>query len=202
GFRRLLTHLSCAGRSASKTRVNALMTRASISFARSLYEEGWIAPELGLARVPHFRVPQVGRARLAVSSPAMTTLPQRRSAGAGARRSLERVARVEQHRAALLHVSVDVLERLARGLCCARDDRPIDQRIERKLVARGIEPDWLTCLERRALGQEQGETLQPGLADAVDLGIAGDDIAEAGLERGSQRLLVGVRRACGRLVLR
>src|SRR5437667_11529534 len=79
GFRRLLTHLSCAGRSASKTRVNALMTRASISFARSLYEEGWIAPELGLARVPHFRVPQVGRARLAVSSPAMT-LTQRRYA--------------------------------------------------------------------------------------------------------------------------
>ena len=34
---------SCAGRSASKTRVNALMTRASIFFARSLYEDGWIA---------------------------------------------------------------------------------------------------------------------------------------------------------------
>jgi hypothetical protein len=34
---------SCAGRSASKTRVNALMTRASIFFARGFYEEGWIA---------------------------------------------------------------------------------------------------------------------------------------------------------------
>jgi len=34
---------SCAGRSASKTRVNALMTRASIFFAESSYEEGWIA---------------------------------------------------------------------------------------------------------------------------------------------------------------
>ena len=34
---------SCAGRSASKTRVNALMTRASIFFAKCFYEEGWIA---------------------------------------------------------------------------------------------------------------------------------------------------------------
>jgi hypothetical protein len=34
---------SCAGRSASKTRVNALMTRASIFFARKSCEDGWIA---------------------------------------------------------------------------------------------------------------------------------------------------------------
>jgi hypothetical protein len=34
---------SCAGRSASKTRVNALMTRASIFFAKGSYEDGWIA---------------------------------------------------------------------------------------------------------------------------------------------------------------
>jgi len=38
-----VANASCAGRSASKTRVNALMTRASIFFARSLYEDGWIA---------------------------------------------------------------------------------------------------------------------------------------------------------------
>src|SRR5215470_4769183 len=46
---------SCAGRSASKTRVNALMTRASIFFARSLYEEGWIAgssPTMTAVSVP------------------------------------------------------------------------------------------------------------------------------------------------------
>src|SRR5713101_5469436 len=39
----------------------------SIFFARR-----WIASELGLARVPHYQAPQVGQARLAVSSPAMT----------------------------------------------------------------------------------------------------------------------------------
>src|SRR5713226_5838906 len=32
----------------------------------------WIAPELGLARVPQYQVPQVGYTRLVVSSPAMT----------------------------------------------------------------------------------------------------------------------------------
>jgi hypothetical protein len=36
------------------------MTRASIFFARSLYEEGWIAPQLGLARVAQYYAAQVG----------------------------------------------------------------------------------------------------------------------------------------------
>src|SRR5262249_48587404 len=78
-----VTSSSCAGRSASSraftpvfdglwTRVNALMTRPSIFFARSLYEEGWIASQLGLARVAQYYAPQVGQARLAVSSPGMT----------------------------------------------------------------------------------------------------------------------------------
>jgi hypothetical protein len=40
------------GQSASKTRVNALLTRGSIFFARSFLRRRWIAPELGLARVP------------------------------------------------------------------------------------------------------------------------------------------------------
>jgi hypothetical protein len=43
---------SCAGRSASRTRVNAFTTRASIFLARGVCEEGWIALDLGLARVP------------------------------------------------------------------------------------------------------------------------------------------------------
>src|SRR5262249_56040464 len=52
------------GRSASKTRVNALMTRASILFpTRSFYEGRWIAPQLGLARVAQCYAPQVGQAR-------------------------------------------------------------------------------------------------------------------------------------------
>jgi hypothetical protein len=36
------------------------MTRASIPFAKSLYKDRWIAPQLGLARVAHHYAPQVG----------------------------------------------------------------------------------------------------------------------------------------------
>src|SRR6266540_1742435 len=121
---------------------------------------------------------------------------------AGAGRGLDRVARVEQDGAALLHIGVDVFECLPRWLWRARHDRPIDQGIERKLVARGVETDRLARLERGALGEEQGEALQPGLADAVDLGVAGDDVGEPRLERGSQGLLVGARRTRGTLALR
>src|SRR6266566_2928437 len=39
---------------------------------KELHWRGWIATELGLARVPQLEAPQVGQARLAVSSPAMT----------------------------------------------------------------------------------------------------------------------------------
>ena len=70
-------------------------------------------------------------------------------------RRLDRIAGVEQHRAALLHIGVDMLERLARRLWCARHDRPIDQRIEGKLVARGIEADRLARFERGTLREEQ-----------------------------------------------
>src|SRR5262249_32979396 len=38
----------------------------------ALHPRGWIATELGPARVPQDEAPQVGQARLAVSSPAMT----------------------------------------------------------------------------------------------------------------------------------
>ena len=92
-----------------------------------------------------------------------------------------------------------MLERLARRLGCARHDRPIDQRIEGELVARGIEADGLARFERGTLCEEQGEALQAGLADPVDFRVAGDDVSEPGLERRFQRLVVtalreGVRR--------
>src|SRR3954465_14172554 len=48
------------------------LTRGSIRFARVFLQRRWIAPELGPARGPHYCEPQVGRTRLAVSSPAMT----------------------------------------------------------------------------------------------------------------------------------
>jgi hypothetical protein len=47
------------------------LTRASIE-KKKHFVQGWIATELGLARVLQYKAPQVGQARLAVSSPAMT----------------------------------------------------------------------------------------------------------------------------------
>ena len=96
------------------------------------------------------------------------TMPGPLHLAAGAGRRIDRVARIEQHGAAALHVGVDLLERLLRRLRRARRDRPVDQREERELVARRIEPDRLAGFERGALRQEQREALQPGLADVVD----------------------------------
>ena len=95
--------------------------------------------------------------------------------------AIDGVAGVEQHGAALLHVGVDAVERVRRRLRRARHDRPVDQREEGELVAREVEADRLAGLERGALREEQRQALQAGLADVVDLGVAGDDIGEAGL---------------------
>ena len=72
---------------------------------------------------------------------------------------------------------------VARRLRRARHDRPVDQREERQLVAGGIEPDRIAGFERGALREKQREALQAGLADVVDLGVAGDDIGEPRLDR-------------------
>ena len=97
------------------------------------------------------------------------------------------VAGVEQHGAAVLHIGVDVLQRLARGPRRARHHRPVDQRIERELVLAGIDPDRIAGFERGALREEQRQPLQAGAADAVDLVVAGDDVGEARLQRRAQR---------------
>src|SRR5262249_60195187 len=61
---------SCLGISRRKTRIYALMTRASIK--KHFTEEDGLQRNSGPARVPQHEAPQVGQARLAVSSPAMT----------------------------------------------------------------------------------------------------------------------------------
>ena len=112
-----------------------------------------------------------------------------------ARRRLDGVAGVEQHRAALLHVGVDAVDGVLRRLRRARHHRPVDQREERQFVARRIDADGIAGLQRGALRQEQRQSGQAGLDDGIDVGIAGDDIGEPGLRhRLDGELVVGV---CG-----
>ena len=103
---------------------------------------------------------------------------------AGTGRRHHRVAGVEQHRAALLHVGVDARQRVRRRLGGIGHDRPVDQREERQFVARDVEADRLAGFERGVLGQKYRQALQAGLADGVDFGVAGDDIGEVGFDRG------------------
>ena len=113
----------------------------------------------------------------------------RRAVVAG--RRLDRVAGVEQHGAALLHVGVDLVDGVLRRLRRARHDRPVDQREEGEFVMRGIDADGIAGLERGALRQEQRQSGHAGLDDGIDVGIAGDDIGEAGLRHRLHRELVG-----------
>ena len=69
------------------------------------------------------------------------------------------------------------------GRAAPGDDRPIDQRIERKLVVGDIETDRIARLERGALREEEREPGKAGFADGIDVGIAGDHIGELGFER-------------------
>src|SRR5216684_1287586 len=90
-------------------------------------------------------------------------------------RRQDRVARIEQDRAALLHIGVGPRQRLGRGARRVRHHRPIDQREEGKLVTADIDADRLARLERGTLRQEQGQALQPGLHGE----IIGDRIGAA-----------------------
>ncbi len=73
----------------------------------------------------------------------------------------------------------------------AGHDRPIDQRIERKLVVRDVEADRIARFERGALREKQCKPGKAGLADRVDVGIAGDDIGELGFERRLRHVGIG-----------
>ncbi len=104
-----------------------------------------------------------------------------RRRSAGARR--QRVARVEHHRAALLHVGGDARDRARRRLRPPGDDRPVDQRIEAQFVARGIERDRLGDFRRGALVEHAPEIFEPEARGLVDRRVAGDDIGEMGRAR-------------------
>ena len=196
----------------SPARAGRLLSSACSSAVGSASTQSW--PELkrpGKSLQQEERLGQhvIARHRLKLGDvERRQDVAQRQHAGravgaAGAGRRHDGVAGVEQHGAAVLHVGVDAGERRGRGLRRARHDRPVDQRKERKLVAGDVEADRLAGLERGALGEEQREALQAGLADAVDLGVAGDDVGEPRLDRGlhgeveiGRRVRRGRRSAC------
>ncbi len=86
------------------------------------------------------------------------------------------------------------------GISAVRRDRPVDQREEGEFVVRRIDADRIAGLQRGPLGEHLREAAQPGAADVVDLGVAGDDVGEVGRVDGMQRelvaRLVGARRGC------
>src|SRR5439155_624757 len=83
-----------------------------------------------------------------------------------------------------------MLERLAGRLGRARHDGPIDQRVKGEFIAGWIDADRLAGFERGALGEKHGKALQPGLADAVGIGVAGDNESKPRFQRRLERLLI------------
>ena len=69
------------------------------------------------------------------------------------------------------------------------DDRPIDQRIERQFVARGVKRDRLGDGGRRASVEDLGERGETETRGFVDLGVAARDVAEMRLQRGFHVLI-------------
>ena len=130
-----------------------------------------------------------------------------RAAGAGRRH--DGVAGVEQHGAAVLHVGVDAGQRRGRGLAprpAPPASRSAGRTTARRARCRGRPGRRLRA---RCAGRETSvRPCKPGLADVVDLGVAGDHIGEPRLDRGPHaRSQVGRRRAadvdaalaCGRI---
>ena len=99
------------------------------------------------------------------------------------------VAGVDQDDAAMGHELVERRHLRARQRRAAGHDRPIEQRVERKL--RLAERDG-RGLAQRGVGAAVHVVRQPGEAgagDAVHRGVAGDNMGEAGDERGMGRSL-------------
>ena len=103
----------------------------------------------------------------------------------------------------MLHVRVDALERLLRRPRRAGHDRPIDQRIERELIAADIETDRIAGFERGALGEKERQSGEAGLAHGVHIVVAGHDESELGFQRRARHVIalrilrVGVRQRGG-----
>ncbi len=86
------------------------------------------------------------------------------------------------------------------GLGGARHDRPVDQREERELVARGIEADGIAGFQRGARRQKQRQSGHAGLDNGIHVGIAHHDVGEARLRHRLDGELVAFagKRARGR----
>ena len=110
------------------------------------------------------------------------------------------VARVDEQDAAGAQVAVERGRGARREVGLARGDRPVDQRIEARLVAsrdRG-RPDRPARPRCGCAGPRSGPR-GPALLSVVDLLVAGDDVGEPDVERALERLLLGERRRAGLL---
>lgn len=83
--------------------------------------------------------------------------------GAAAGPCAHRVAGVEDHEPATLHIGFELAQGLGRGDRAAGHDRPVQHREEGELVAVGIEADSLAGFERGARAEHDVEAGKAGL---------------------------------------
>lgn len=103
------------------------------------------------------------------------------------------IAGVEQHRSALLHIGIDLGDRLWRRHFCRSINRPIDQRIEGEFISRRIDADWFTRLESCAVGESFRQAKQTRLADIVHSTITSYNVGEMrGIDGLENRLVTGL----------
>ena len=101
------------------------------------------------------------------------------------------VARVEDDEAALLHEGVDLGERRVGEGLGVLAHRPVKQGEEGELVLIDVDAHRVGRLEGGAGAQHLAQTRQTFLADAIDIGVAGNDVSEVRLKRGLEREVVG-----------
>ena len=90
-----------------------------------------------------------------------------------------RIARIEQHLAAVLQIRHDLLLPLGREDRQVGGDRPIDQGKESQLVLVGIDADGSRRLDGGARVECEGQADESGLAEIVERRIPGQDIGKA-----------------------
>ena len=90
----------------------------------------------------------------------------------------QRVARVENHSAAVLHKRGDARTRSGLGLRQPGDDRPIDERIESEFVAPRIQRRGIGKFQRRCGRRAPASAQSTQVLSLIDGQVAGYDVSE------------------------